>query len=190
MWVETMLSSVFEAPRNELAMHKGLVRVQHSSIYSYSTERNTWQSMTEFTLNRIRKRRSTILQRLPIFTSYNSAVLLTSHSMSRRKAFDTSLSSGPAAPKAKIANNSSQQVAQKNRAPSISASLPSSVTPPDPAVGSATVPTETTEEKEEDAVKDNEEGEQEVVEDDGICFICAEPITFWSVGVCGHRTCQ
>jgi hypothetical protein len=26
--------------------------------------------------------------------------------------------------------------------------------------------------------------------DDSLCFICAEPITFWSVGVCGHKTCQ
>lgn len=112
--------------------------------------------------------------------------------MSRRKAFDTALTSAPgqAAPKPQARQQQQQQQQQpRPRQPSITTSdLPPKVTPPNPAVGSATVPTETKEEKEEEAA--GKPAAEDEVEDDGICFICAEPITFWSVGVCGHRTCQ
>ena len=26
--------------------------------------------------------------------------------------------------------------------------------------------------------------------EDGICFICADEVTYWAVGECGHRTCH
>lgn len=26
--------------------------------------------------------------------------------------------------------------------------------------------------------------------DDATCFICAEPVQYWSVGSCNHRTCH
>lgn len=114
--------------------------------------------------------------------------------MSRRKAFDTSLTGGQGQ-QSKPQPRQQQQLQQqqpKPRQPSFSkADLPPKVTPPHPAVGSATVPTETQEEKEEDAAQTEPVIEEEVDDDDdGVCFICAEPITFWSVGVCGHRTCQ
>lgn len=32
--------------------------------------------------------------------------------------------------------------------------------------------------------------EIEAEDDIGQCFICAEPITFWSAGICQHRTCH
>ncbi|ORX38336.1 hypothetical protein BD324DRAFT_578052 [Kockovaella imperatae] len=35
---------------------------------------------------------------------------------------------------------------------------------------------------------DNSDAEDIVDQD--TCFICAEPITFWSSGICGHRTCH
>ncbi|WVQ72092.1 hypothetical protein IAR50_001637 [Cryptococcus sp. DSM 104548] len=61
---------------------------------------------------------------------------------------------------------------------------------PDPAHAIAHVPTHTTDEKR--GVKSTDgtgANTPEEVEDD-VCFICAEPIQFWSVGICGHRTCH
>lgn len=30
----------------------------------------------------------------------------------------------------------------------------------------------------------------ETTDDDAICFICAEPVVYWSVSACNHRTCH
>ncbi|WWC63500.1 uncharacterized protein I303_106103 [Kwoniella dejecticola CBS 10117] len=93
-----------------------------------------------------------------------------------RRGFDTSLSSSNAKPNKPNRKNS--------------ATIPT----PDPEHAISHVPIHTTSERaaldrknsKETAVKDETPGEV----DDDVCFICAEPITFWSVGVCGHRTCH
>nr|ODN94469.1 cytoplasmic protein [Cryptococcus depauperatus CBS 7855] len=65
------------------------------------------------------------------------------------------------------------------------------LTPPDPAHAIAHVPVHTSDEKHqlEQQQRDDETTTPTEVEDD-VCFICAEPITFWSVGACGHETCH
>ncbi|WVW85416.1 hypothetical protein I302_107454 [Kwoniella bestiolae CBS 10118] len=94
-----------------------------------------------------------------------------------RRGFDTSLSS-----------NQKTKPNRKN-----SATIPT----PDPEHAISHVPTHTSSEraaldlkKNGQNVKSNEEGASPAEVDDDVCFICAEPITFWSVGVCGHRTCH
>lgn len=90
--------------------------------------------------------------------------------MSRRKAFEIDLSSSTSKPR---------QSSPKKPAATIS--------PPSPSHAAQTVPTETSEEK----VAELEVAPTPPEVDETVqCFICAEPITFWSVGVCGHRTCQ
>ncbi|WVQ68449.1 uncharacterized protein L199_006657 [Kwoniella botswanensis] len=94
-----------------------------------------------------------------------------------RRGFDTSLSSR-------------SKPNRKN-----SATIPT----PDPEHAISHVPTHTSSEraaldqnkKNGTSTKTNTSDEQSPAEvDDDVCFICAEPITFWSVGVCGHRTCH
>lgn len=92
------------------------------------------------------------------------------HVMSRRKAFDTDLTSSNPRP--------SQTTPKKGLATN---------SPPSPSHAAQTVPTETDEEKAEALGVAPTPPE---IDDMVQCFICAEPITFWSVGVCGHRTCQ
>ncbi len=40
------------------------------------------------------------------------------------------------------------------------------------------------------ASADGSSSEDQQVADAETCFICAEPIIYYAVGVCGHRTCQ
>ncbi|WWC90552.1 uncharacterized protein L201_005488 [Kwoniella dendrophila CBS 6074] len=106
-----------------------------------------------------------------------------------RRGFDTGLSSSSS-------TNNAQMKQKPNR--KNSATIPT----PDPEHAISHVPTHTTSERaelnrkqsEHDKVANNEENgksnETPTEVDDDVCFICAEPITFWSVGVCGHRTCH
>lgn len=54
------------------------------------------------------------------------------------------------------------------------------------------MPTETAQEHEQLQQQTGAAGDNtpEELDDNSTCFICAEPITFWSTGVCGHKTCQ
>nr|XP_019011646.1 uncharacterized protein I206_03749 [Kwoniella pini CBS 10737]OCF50427.1 hypothetical protein I206_03749 [Kwoniella pini CBS 10737] len=96
-----------------------------------------------------------------------------------RRGFDTSLSNSKSTTKPNKPN-------RKN-----SATIPT----PDPEHAISHVPTHTTSER---AALDRKNSSKDVVVkdetpeevDDDVCFICAEPITFWSVGICGHRTCH
>ena len=98
--------------------------------------------------------------------------------MSRRQAFDTGLS-GSSAPRAN------------------GAGIPARPTIGTPKASHHTshVPTDRTDTAEDGDAADEasppaEEEQPELDESSDVCFICAEPVTFWSVGVCGHRTCQ
>jgi hypothetical protein len=99
--------------------------------------------------------------------------------MSRRKAFETNLTGANAPSPSATKTKSPTKPSRK-----LSNALPPPMSPPNPEHSHATVPTTVADEVE---VKDD--GGEEV-DDESTCFICAEPITFWSVGVCGHRTCQ
>ncbi|ODN83658.1 hypothetical protein L202_01755 [Cryptococcus amylolentus CBS 6039] len=83
-------------------------------------------------------------------------------------------------------NKVNSKQATSTRRPSAGPLIPT----PDPAHAIAHVPTHSTDEK-RDLKSANGTGANtpEEVEDD-ICFICAEPIQFWSVGICGHQTCH
>ena len=125
--------------------------------------------------------------------------------MSRRKAFETSLSSssnpqnanGPSGTVNRQGTGQKQSNGAGGKtdtgANARAARVPPAISLPDPSVGAAAVPTETNGEKGKAMAKAPspvplaEEGEGEENE---LCFICAEPVTFYSVGVCGHRTCQ
>lgn len=67
---------------------------------------------------------------------------------------------------------------------------PPTITPPDPAHAIAHVPTHTADEKREQQASNKRSVTTPAEVEEDVCFICAEPITFWSVGVCGHKTCQ
>ncbi|KAK4689158.1 hypothetical protein P7C73_g938, partial [Tremellales sp. Uapishka_1] len=97
--------------------------------------------------------------------------------MSRRKEFDSSLSGPPGITipaSAQPASAKSQSVLR----PTISSPLTSNAASFAPA-GIA-----------EDKDATSTPPSPEEVDDAVQCFICAEEITFWSVGVCGHRTCH
>nr|XP_031863964.1 uncharacterized protein CI109_000608 [Kwoniella shandongensis]KAA5531036.1 hypothetical protein CI109_000608 [Kwoniella shandongensis] len=105
--------------------------------------------------------------------------------MSRRN-FNTGLSS----------SNSNSDTSTSKPNPTRKNSVPPgpTITPPDPEHAILHVPTHTSEEKEailsQKAESSSGEAGTPAEVDEDICFICAEPITFWSVGVCGHRTCH
>ncbi|OXG14726.1 cytoplasmic protein [Cryptococcus neoformans Tu401-1] len=67
---------------------------------------------------------------------------------------------------------------------------PPTITPPDPAHAIAHVPTHTADEKREQQASNKRSVTTPAEVEEDVCFICAEPITFWSVGVCGHKTCH
>ncbi|WVQ79743.1 hypothetical protein IAT38_001843 [Cryptococcus sp. DSM 104549] len=102
--------------------------------------------------------------------------------MPPRRQFDTSLSSS-AKGKGKGKGNGKNQAS--------AASAPATISPPDPAHAMTHVPTHTAEERAELDKNSKPEAapSPEEVEEDS-CFICAEPIAFYSVGVCGHKTCH
>ncbi|KAK8854623.1 hypothetical protein IAR55_003362 [Kwoniella newhampshirensis] len=105
--------------------------------------------------------------------------------MSRRN-FNTNLSNSNPKPSTSSTTTSSKR---KN-----SISTGPTITPPDPDHAILHVPTHTSEEKQailsqKSGSSSGEAGTPAEVDED-VCFICAEPITFWSVGVCGHRTCH
>ncbi|WVR09437.1 hypothetical protein IAU60_006504 [Kwoniella sp. DSM 27419] len=98
-----------------------------------------------------------------------------------RRGFSTHLSSSST-------STPDSQSKPANRRHSSSMSAKPTVTPPDPEHAIAHVPTHTS--AEHAAIKQNDGAETPAEVDEDVCFICAEPITFWSVGVCGHRTCH
>ncbi|WRT68595.1 uncharacterized protein IL334_005573 [Kwoniella shivajii] len=111
-----------------------------------------------------------------------------------RRGFDTTLSSNPSQPTPQA---QTQQNVHRNRSkPDRKNSA--TITPPDPDHAISHVPTHTSNERAQldkkaiSGVAENRNGNTETPAevDDDVCFICAEPITFWSVGVCGHRTCH
>ncbi|WVF67503.1 hypothetical protein IAT40_002259 [Kwoniella sp. CBS 6097] len=109
-----------------------------------------------------------------------------------RRGFDTTLSSSAAGGKPQANRNNSSTstgTANTNVNRRASHSHAGTISPPDPSHAISHVPTHTSAEKA--ALPKVESGEQIPAEvDEDVCFICAEPITFWSVGVCGHRTCH
>jgi hypothetical protein len=92
----------------------------------------------------------------------------------RRKGFDTGLSSSASA---SSKPNGNRSVTSQPTPPAIHA--------PKAAEPTATVPTDSG--PAAGAVTDFT---QEELDDISTCFICAEPITLWSTGICGHKTCQ
>lgn len=89
--------------------------------------------------------------------------------MSRRKAFDTSLSGG----KAKVAPQPKTNTGLVARA--VAEAAPTVVETP----------------KASTAVASNSGTATPAELDDAeTCFICAEPIKYYAVGQCGHRMCQ
>jgi len=119
--------------------------------------------------------------------------------MSRRRAFDTGLTEAESKPRP--AQNKPRNPPQPRNTGSSSrkADLPPRVPTPDPKHALAHVPTEQGEAGVADSgegavVAKVEEGQvagaQSEDGDDETCIICAEPVTYYSVGVCGHRTCQ
>lgn len=99
----------------------------------------------------------------------------------RRRGFDTSLSSSGGASKS---NGNGDGNGRSTRA------LPPHIPSPQAAEPTATVPTESQEDEEDTQEEVVAEPTQEDLDDTYTCFICAEPTTFWSTGVCGHKTCQ
>lgn len=92
--------------------------------------------------------------------------------MSRRKAFDTSLSGGKGKAPQSNSNNNSKG---KGKSPAASAS-----TTPDS--DNAVVAQRSTQATVAAPPPELDDASQ--------CFICAEPITYWAVGQCNHRVCQ
>lgn len=128
-------------------------------------------------------------------------------SMSRRRAFDTGLTESQAKSQPTSSNNSNSsrnqpsqhrgQSKSNSSSSSPGTALPPRVKPPPVEHASATVPTkehEAGDQLEADSggvvAKGPAKDESPMDADDNICIICAEPITYWSVGVCGHKTCQ
>lgn len=89
--------------------------------------------------------------------------------MSRRKAFETSLSGG----KATVPQSQSAKGKGKASATSTTPDSDNAVVAQRQA---ATGPTTVAPAAE--------------LDDASQCFICAEPITYWAVGQCNHRVCQ
>ncbi|KAL7422362.1 hypothetical protein Q5752_003008 [Cryptotrichosporon argae] len=90
--------------------------------------------------------------------------------MSRRKAFNTFLTTSESQPSA------------------LAVAAAPAIAPPDPAHATLHVPS-----GEDDANTTSGQSSDVTppeVDDVTTCFICAESITLWSVGVCGHRTCH
>jgi hypothetical protein len=90
--------------------------------------------------------------------------------MSRRKAFDTGLTGGSgnkgkAPQKAPSVTSSADTertiVTASKKGKAVVASTSGTVTPPVVATG-----------------------------EEALCFICAEPVTYWAVGQCNHHVCQ
>ena len=119
--------------------------------------------------------------------------------MSRRKAFDTGLTD--AEPKPRPAQSKPRNPPQPRNTGSSSrkTDLPPRVPAPDPRHTSAQVPTTegssgVPEADDQAVVAKVEDGHAAGAEseegDDETCIICAEPVTYYSVGICGHRTCQ
>ncbi|ORY35728.1 hypothetical protein BCR39DRAFT_511754 [Naematelia encephala] len=110
-----------------------------------------------------------------------------SKNMSRRLGFDTSLTgAGNKQSKPNMKAGTRQNSISTNTV----ASVPS-IKPPAPSEAHQKVPSPSSEDGtggQVGAGVEDDEGEE--VDSDSQCFICAEPITFWSVGVCGHRTCH
>lgn len=90
--------------------------------------------------------------------------------MSRRKAFDTSLTGGAAKGKGK---------APQSEAPTASSSSPPAHSHDDEPTVSQTAVTQS---RKAVATPPPEDGH--------VCFICAEPVTYWAVGTCNHHVCQ
>lgn len=61
-------------------------------------------------------------------------------------------------------------------------------------MGNRLEPKEPTEVTENNETIENKEGQQVTEDDpttsDDICFICAEPVKYYSLSVCNHRTCH
>lgn len=117
--------------------------------------------------------------------------------MSRRRGFDTALTDSdpkPKAPTPSTHNHPKRTGPPSSAGPSTKKSLPPRVTPPDPEHAAVHVPTEETSPTDqpvtEEAVPAKQGEAAEAGFDDDVCFICAEPATYWSRGVCGHKTCQ
>lgn len=92
--------------------------------------------------------------------------------MSRRKAFDTSLSGGKGkAPQSNSNNNASSNAKGKGKSPATTPDSDNAV------VAQRSTPTTVAAPPPE-------------LDDASQCFICAEPITYWAVGQCNHRVCQ
>lgn len=119
--------------------------------------------------------------------------------MSRRKAFDTGLTETESRPRPAQPKPRNAPQPRNTGSSSRKADLPPRVPAPDPTYTSAQVPTIEGEAGVANAgegaivakldggkVEGTESGEG----DDETCIICAEPVTYYSVGVCGHRTCQ
>lgn len=92
--------------------------------------------------------------------------------MSRRKAFDTSLSGGKGkAPQSTTSSDSKGKGKSPSPVPSTTPDLDNA------AVAQRTTSTAVT-------------APPPALDDVSQCFICAEPITYWAVGQCNHRVCQ
>lgn len=90
--------------------------------------------------------------------------------MSRRKAFDTSLSGGKA--KAPQSQDQVAPATSAQRAPDHDHDHDHDhIHTPKPVKAGKTVA------EPPDA-------------DSSVCFICAEPVTYWAVGTCNHHVCQ
>lgn len=102
--------------------------------------------------------------------------------MSRRRGFDTGLTESERAPKP-VADDLKPKKGPKRSHQPLKNVVKASTSGSDPQASPAE---EVTAAVAPAVAKPVEEDDG----DDSLCFICAEPITFWSVGVCGHKTCQ
>lgn len=109
----------------------------------------------------------------PSPSSPTSTITVKANMSNRRKGFDTSLSSSAGGGGGSKPNGRSTQA------------VPPTIPSPKTIEPTATVPTEENEDQTDIAAPTQEE-----MDDTYTCFICAEPIIFWSTGVCGHKTCQ
>lgn len=92
--------------------------------------------------------------------------------MSRRKAFDTGLTGG-----------SSNNGAGKGKAPQ---KQPQSA----PSIASTDTERTIVPASKNKAVVSSGAVTPTDVDDSAVCFICAEPVTYWAVGQCNHHVCQ
>ncbi|WVQ95123.1 hypothetical protein IAU59_002217 [Kwoniella sp. CBS 9459] len=120
-----------------------------------------------------------------------------------RRGFDTTLSSSGGKPQPNRTTSSSTSGTGTGTGQAIrrqSHSHAGTISPPDPSHAISHVPTHTSAEKAAlsknsgsgsgSEPEDRTQSQTPAEVDEDVCFICAEPITFWSVGVCGHRTCH